>query len=1005
MTPKKIPLLLEKKENMFQAPDRPIRDGIELEKGVALSPQYLEEHQKELEDAMGTFIAYPDIYLDTIATENSPSLFFYQRIFLRAVMRYKEIYVVACLKGDTPILTEHGMIPIKDFDPSERVWSDGEWRTVENLNRREWHGNLCQISADNCFEDTITTTDDHKFLVVPRKNDATRPGLFWRKGLDFFGIPNYGERREFYRKALREVVPRWVEAKNLTNNDWLLSSIDLEVRDVKKLKTPAPPKKATNLIPSEIELNNDFYEWLGIWLAEGGWDEHRVIFTISTEEERLKNRIIDLSEKIFGLTPRVYAQPEHHKQDLSIGSTHLSLFFSQLFQCAPNEMNQWNKWIPQILIHCDPHKQLQLVKGWLDGDGYYRKIGNSSRYKGTTVSNQLCEGVKNILYRNFVNPSITTEVRPKKAKVYNVNFNGVLAFEFENAINNNRPVCIDETMRLGEYYPVKYGNKFYMRNKVREVKILPPDDEDVYCLQMENKAFCVNGVEGHNCRAFSKSFISILAMMLECIFIPGTRRFICAPNKKQGAQIAKEKINEIYDKWPLIRREVVRGDIDPMPGNFGSDYVLINFRNGSSFEVCGALESTRGLRKFGGLIDEVRDHEEQPISEIVLPLLNVSRRLPDNTVNPREPNQQTIFATSAGTKMSFAYDKLISVFENSIILPNQSFAFGCDYRVPMMHGLVDRKYINNLKMDPSFNEESFAREYMSLWSGASDESWFNFSKMEKHRKIKNPEFHANFRAGVNQFYFISVDVARLAGCQTVACVFRVNIRNDRYYATLVNVIVLGKQMELKTFTQQAIDLKKLIRDYKPRECLIDTNGLGVGLADEMIKVHYDEHGEMLPAYGFFNDDSYKKVQPKDAICILYSMKANGPLNSEIHGTTYARINGGMIQFLIKEQDAKIALLATKVGQKMSIEQRVKRLMPHEMTSSLFEEMANLRLKRTGSGTDIVLEQINTRFPKDKYSAFSYGIWRIKQLEDEATKKRRRRTPGVKRQLTFFSGGR
>lgn len=398
------------------------------------------------------------------------------------------------------------------------------------------------------------------------------------------------------------------------------------------------------------------------------------------------------------------------------------------------------------------------------------------------------------------------------------------------------------------------------------------------------------------------------------------------------------------------------------------------------------------------------DHEEQPISEIVLPLLNVSRHLPDNSVNPREPNQQTIFATSAGTKVSYAYTKLISAFENSIITPDTSFVFGCDYRVPMMHGLIDRKYVTGLKLDPSFNEESFAREYLSIWSGASSESWFNFSKMEKYRKIKNPEFHAKSRPGSEQFYLISVDVARLQGCQTVACIFRVNVTKGKYYATLVNVVVLGKQMEQKTFHQQAIDLKKLIRAYNPKECLIDCNGLGLGLADEMIQEQFDEKGDILPAYGFFNNDDYKKVQPKDAICILYSMKATSALNSEINGTTYARINGGMVQFLIKEQEAKSALLATKVGQKMTVEQRVKRLMPHEMTSSLFDEMANLRLKRTGSGTDIVLEQINTRFPKDKYSAFSYGLWRIKELEEEEAKRKRRRST-TKRKLTFFTGGR
>ena len=78
----------------------------------------------------------------------------------------------------------------------------------------------------------------------------------------------------------------------------------------------------------------------------------------------------------------------------------------------------------------------------------------------------------------------------------------------------------------------------------------------------------------------------------------------------------------------------------------------------------------------------------------------------------------------------------------------------------------------------------------------------------------------------------------------------------------------------------------------------------------------------------------------------------------------------MVRFLIKEQEAKSALLATKIGQKMTVEQRVMRLMPHEMTTKLFEEMANLRLRRTGATQDITLEQINARYPKDKYSAFA-----------------------------------
>ena len=316
-----------------------------------------------------------------------------------------------------------------------------------------------------------------------------------------------------------------------------------------------------------------------------------------------------------------------------------------------------------------------------------------------------------------------------------------------------------------------------------------------------------------------------------------------------------------------------------------------------------------------------------------------------------------------------------------------------------MHGLVDKTYINKLKMSPSYNEASFAREYLSRWSGEAEDSWFNFEKLNKHRKLKNPETRKNNGLQNNQFYLLSVDVGRIHD-QTVVCVLKVTIIKDVYYCSLVNLFVLGREAQTKTFYQQCIDLKRIIKDFNPKEVVIDTNGLGIAIAEEMTRVQTDQLGNTYPSYGFINDTEMKKTQPKDAICILYGIKANGPLNSLIHGNAYTRLNSGLVKFLIKEQEAKSALLATKVGQKMSPENRIKRLMPHEMTTRLFDEMANLRLKKTG-GMDIILEQINSRYPKDKYSAFAYGLWRIKELEETAFKKIRRRGEG-ERKLVFFT---
>lgn len=326
-------------------------------------------------------------------------------------------------------------------------------------------------------------------------------------------------------------------------------------------------------------------------------------------------------------------------------------------------------------------------------------------------------------------------------------------------------------------------------------------------------------------RATSKTFLSILGKYMQCMFIPNHVGSIVAPNKNQAAKISRQKIEEIWRIWPLLKKELEEVGGAPH-ANFGKDYCDLYFKNGSRLSIGGAISSDRGIRTHATLIDEVRDQDGQMISEVILPQMNVSRRMANGLVNPYENiNTQVIYATSAGMKSSYAYEALIDTFEKAIIDPKRNFCIGLDYRIPVMHGLIDGKYVRDLKLSPSYNESTFASEYMGVWLGGSEESWFKLDKMEKYRRLKNPELKQKFRGEPNVFYLISVDVGRLSD-QTVACIFRVNIRDNKYYSTLVNLEVLGRQAETKTFNQQAIDLKLLIERYNPREVVIDCNGLG-----------------------------------------------------------------------------------------------------------------------------------------------------------------------------------
>ena len=207
-----------------------------------------------------------------------------------------------------------------------------------------------------------------------------------------------------------------------------------------------------------------------------------------------------------------------------------------------------------------------------------------------------------------------------------------------------------------------------------------------------------------------------------CVFRPRIKVFICAPGKEQSAKIAREKIFEIFDLFPLLKRELV-GE-----GNFGSDYVKLTFRNGSIFDVVSALNSQRGGRRAAGILDEYRDHSPDQLNSIVLPLLNVSRKMVNGLENPYEPHQVQIWISSASDKNTFCYDKTIELLELSIINPAKAFTFGCTYQVPMKCGLLPKDFLNEIKTSQTFNELDFAKEYMSRFVGSSSEAWFNFDK-------------------------------------------------------------------------------------------------------------------------------------------------------------------------------------------------------------------------------------------------------------------------------------
>ncbi|AXF52470.1 MAG: hypothetical protein [Caudoviricetes sp.] len=128
---------------------------------------------------------------------------------------------------------------------------------------------------------------------------------------------------------------------------------------------------------------------------------------------------------------------------------------------------------------------------------------------------------------------------------------------------------------------------------------------------------------------------------------------------------------------------------------------------------------------------------------------------------------------------------------------------------------------------------------------------------------------------------------------------------------------------------------------------------------------------------------------------LFLIKANAPINTEMYTYIQTQLSSGKIKFLIDENLAKTKLLSTKIGQTLSPEQRAERLRPFVMTSILHEEMLNL--VEENEGINIILKQASRGIKKDKFSAFGYAMYYIKQEED---RKRKRKSRDMSKMMLF-----
>lgn len=491
-------------------------------------------------------------------------------------------------------------------------------------------------------------------------------------------------------------------------------------------------------------------------------------------------------------------------------------------------------------------------------------------------------------------------------------------------------------------------------------------------------------VSGTFPRAFSKSFLDFLAMNIRGIVQPRSKGFTCADTKKQAAQIVEEKTNEVYRMFPFFVNELKISDIDKAKGkygNMGSDYAELKFRNDSQIDIVNTGNAGRGGRRHWGTLEEFAMMDGDAVNEVIIPLMNVDRRTVAGLLNPTEPHAAQTMITTAGYKGTYAHDRTLECLVDMALEPDKAFCFGGDYRIPVMHGLLSIDKVKDKLQASSYKLESFLREYMSVWTGGSEDSYYSYTQISKCRTLIRPEFKR--QEGFNGFYVCAVDVARFEGDQTVAMIFKVYTEGERYKIHLVNIKILNGTH----FRDQAAMIKQFDLDFDFKAIVLDINGNGAGLADYLID-EQELNGIYYEPYGFLNKNKYSSTEKRNCVRKLFGIEANRALNSEIYTNAHIILSLKRVSLLLNERQARRYFSQYKTWNKMNPVKQANKLIPYAQTTKLQDQLSNLKANLDTNST-IVLQKINSHMRKDLVSSFVYGLYYINLIEEEERKKKNR----------------
>lgn len=509
-------------------------------------------------------------------------------------------------------------------------------------------------------------------------------------------------------------------------------------------------------------------------------------------------------------------------------------------------------------------------------------------------------------------------------------------------------------------------------------------------------------------RGLGKTWLTALYCVIRCILYPGTKIVVAAGQKGQSMKIVTEKIPELINKSKtgLLKREI-KGSIRT---SMNTDDPNVEFVNGSWIKVVAATQGARSARANVLVGDEFRMIDPSIYRNVLRRFLAASRQ-PAFLDKPEYKNKQEylernqeIFLSSCWYKFNWSYERF-NVFIKAMLKGKKYFVCGLPYQFAIKENLTNKDQLLDELAEDDMDAIGWAMEMDTLFFGESEKAFFKTEEITKIRNLYKPIYPKPFYDLIKdknikyvpkkdgELRLLSCDISAIGTKQNDASVYMLvqlfpiaskKDENDiKGYERVVSYMEVINGGHTET---QAIRIRQLYDDLDCDYIVLDRQGNGIGVYDNLCKNLYDKERDI--EYIALNSMNEEKMQERclvpNAQQKIYTISATAEFNSEIAVLLKDNIKRGKIRFLVDKNESYEYLSKISNLYKLTPEVQAQFHLPFVHTDALVNEMVLLESEQNQTTGLIKLkEQSGNR--KDRYSAVAYSNYFARELENKFLK--------------------